>query len=152
MRAALKHYGGVVDECSRTRDWRPFADLFTPDVEYIEHAFGTFHGREAVREWIVDVMSPYPHMRLRHDWVAVDVDNDAVVAQICNILDHPDEPGVEFTFPNVSRLVYAGDLQFSSQEDVYNPARDAPQVVGEWIAAGGRLAARPNVRMKYPAG
>jgi hypothetical protein len=59
-----------------------------------------------------------------------------------NILDHPRPPGVEFSFPCISRVVYAGDGLFSLQEDVYNPARDATRVVEDWVAAGGRLRAK----------
>ena len=149
LQGAVDNYSAVVDTCSATGDWSPFADLFTEDVQYIEHAYGEFTAREDVRAWIVDVMSPFPHMRLEHDWIAFDDVNDAVVVCIANILDHPTEPGVEFRFPNISRLVYAGDGLFSSQEDIYNPARDAPRVVGEWIRAGGTLLCEPNVRMKH---
>jgi hypothetical protein len=82
-------------------------------------------------------------MHFRHSWTAIDEANDAVVVEIQNILDHPSEPGVEFTFPNVTRLVYGGDGLFASEEDVYNPARDAPGAVGAWLAAGGVLRAKP---------
>ncbi|MDH6196986.1 putative SnoaL-like aldol condensation-catalyzing enzyme [Mycobacterium frederiksbergense] len=140
---ALDHYTKTVSVCSQTGNWAPFADLFTEDVTYIEHAYGVFHGREAVREWIVSVMKPFPHMRFPHTWVAVDEDNGAIVMEILNVLDHPTEPGREFGFPNITRLVYAGDNQFSSEEDVYNPVRDAPHAVGEWLKAGGVLLSEP---------
>lgn len=146
---ALHHYGAHVDRCSASGDWRPFADLFTVDVEYIEHAYGILHGREAVRSWIVDVMAPFPQMRLTHAWEAYDEENGAIVVGIDNVLDHPTEPGVEFGFINVSRMTYAGDGVFSVQEDVYNPARDAPRVVGEWLRAGGKLLCQPRLRMKH---
>jgi hypothetical protein len=133
----LARYDAVVEECTRSRDWSPFADLFTEDCVYTEHAYGVFHGREAVREWIVGVMAPFPHMRFPQDWVAYDDDNDAVVIGIQNVLDHD---GTAYGFPNWTRLVYAGDGLFSSEEDIYNPVRDAPRVVGEWMKAGGRLA------------
>jgi hypothetical protein len=134
----LARYNTVVAECTRSGDWSPFADLFTTDCVYTEHAYGVFHGREAVREWIVGVMAPFPHMRFPQDWVAYDDDNDAVVIGIQNVLDHD---GQAFGFPNWTRLVYAGDGLFSSEEDVYNPQRDAPRVVGSWLRAGGQLAA-----------
>ncbi|MDT5222315.1 MAG: hypothetical protein QOF15_4420 [Mycobacterium sp.] len=138
---AVSHYTTVVEGCSASGDWRPFADLFTEDVVYIEHHYGVFHGREAVREWIVSVMAPFPHMRFPADWTAYDEDNDAVVIMIKNLLDHPTDPtGTPFWFPNWTRLVYAGDGLFSSEEDIYNPNRDAPREVGAWIHAGGRLA------------
>ncbi len=137
LMAALEHYTRTVDRCSQTGDWAPFADLFTEDVTYVEHAYGVMHGREQVRRWIVDVMAPFPHMRFTHSWVAVDEDAGALVMEIMNILDHPTDPDAEFGFPNVSRLVYAGDNQWSSEEDVYNPVRDAPAAVGAWLQAGG---------------
>ncbi len=140
---AFEHYTEVADRCSETRDWSPFADLFTEDCTYIEHAYGVMQGRETVRGWIVDVMKPFPHMRFPHDWVAYDDENDAVVVCIKNLLDHPVEEGIEFWFPNWSRLVYAGDGLFSSEEDIYNPRRDAPRVVGEWLQAGGQLLDAP---------
>ncbi len=82
-------------------------------------------------------MAPFPHMRFPHTWVAFDEENGAIVMEILNVLDHPTEPGREFGFPNVTRLVYAGDNLFSSEEDVYNPNRDAPRTVGAWLKAGG---------------
>ena len=124
---AFENYTTVVEGCSASGDWRPFADLFTEDVVYTEHHYGVFHGREAVRDWIVAVMAPFPHMRFPNDWVAYDDDNDAVVIMIKNLLDHPTDPkGEPFWFPNWTRLVYAGDGLFSSEEDIYNPDRDAP--------------------------
>ncbi|MEI7716429.1 MAG: nuclear transport factor 2 family protein, partial [Mycobacterium sp.] len=92
---AVGHYTTVVEGCSESGDWRPFADLFTEDVVYTEHHYGVFHGREAVREWIVAVMAPFPHMRFPSDWIAYDDENDAVVIMIKNLLDHPtDTDGV----------------------------------------------------------
>ena len=83
-------------------------------------------------------MAPFPHMRFPSDWTAYDDDNDAVVIMIKNLLDHPTDPsGEPFWFPNWTRLVYAGDGLFSSEEDIYNPNRDAPGVVGR-LAAGRR--------------
>ncbi|WP_068276367.1 nuclear transport factor 2 family protein [Aldersonia kunmingensis] len=148
LTAAIRHYDEVVAGCSQSGDWSPFADLFTPDVEYIEHAYGVFHGRDAVRVWIIETMAPFPQMRIAQSWKAFDDENDAVVFGVDNILDHPTEPGVEFSFPNWSRVVYAGDGLFSSQEDVYNPVRDAPRVVTEWVRAGGKLLA-PPARMQH---
>jgi hypothetical protein len=145
---ALEGYSSAVDGFSESGDWSGFADLFTEDVTYIEHAYGVFHGREEVRRWIVEVMKPFPYMRFTHDWVAFDDDNDAIVLNIRNTLDHPTDAGVEFSFPNWTRLVYGGGGLFSSEEDVYNPSRDAPRAIGEWIEAGGKLLAEP-IPMKH---
>ena len=109
LEAALAHYTTVVQRCSATGDWSPFADLFTEDVHYVEHAYGELDGREAVREWIQKVMAPFPHMRFPQGWTAYDEENGAVVMLIKNLLDHPTDPdGEPFWFPNWTRLVYAG--------------------------------------------
>ena len=149
LEQAFEHYSTVVDTCSETGDWRPFADLFTEDVEYIEHAYGTFHGREEVRAWIVKVMAPFPHMHFAHSWVAYDDDNDAIVVEIQNLLRHPTDPDVTFGFHNVTRLFYGGNGLFASEEDVYNPHRHAPEAVGAWLKAGGQMLSRPQVEMAY---
>ena len=47
---------GYVD----TGDWSDFALNFTEDATYVEHAFGTFRGREAIREWSVSTMTSFP--------------------------------------------------------------------------------------------
>lgn len=67
---AVDNYTRVVEGCSASGDWRPFADLFTEDVVYTEHHYGVFRGREAVRDWIVAVMAPFPHMRFPSGWTA----------------------------------------------------------------------------------
>ena len=141
LQAALEHYTSVVEECSRSGDWAPFGDLFTEDVHYTEHAYGEMDGRETVRAWIQEVMAPFPHMRFPSEWQAWDEENGAVDIHIKNLLDHPTDPdGEPFWFPNWTRLVYAGDNLWSSEEDIYNPNRDAARVVGAWLKAGGKLA------------
>jgi hypothetical protein len=146
----LAHYTTVVEGCSASGDWSPFADLFTEDVHYVEHAYGELDGREAVREWIQQVMAPFPHMRFPQGWTAYDEENGAVVMLIKNLLDHPTDPdGEPFWFPNWTRLVYAGDHLWSSEEDIYNPRRDAARVVGAWLAAGGTLATDEIPRPKH---
>lgn len=140
LQDALDHYTEVVESCRAAADWAAFADLFTEDAVYTEHAYGVFTGREAIRAWIVQVMAPFPMMFFPRDWVAFDEEAGAVVMGVRNALPHPTDPSVEFSFPNWTRLVYAGDDLFSSEEDMYNPARDAPEVIGAWLAAGGRPA------------
>ena len=58
----------------------------------------------------------------------------------------PDHPG--FGFPTWSRLVYAGDGLWASEEDMYNPARDAGRVIKEWRAAGGEFVSRELAHME----
>ncbi len=150
LQQALKIYNKARDEASRTGDWSIWAAVFTEDAHYVEHAFGIFDGREAIRDWITKVMAPFPHMTFPQDWVAFDEEHDAIVFQCQNRLEHPTDPkGEPFQFPTWTRLVYAGDGLFASEEDVYNPLRDAGRVVSAWSKAGGKFASPPLVEMQH---
>jgi hypothetical protein len=152
LEEALRTYNAARDQACASGDWSRWADLFTDDAEYLEHAYGTFKGRAAIRDWIVKVMAPFPTMTFPQDWVAYDEARGAIVFQCQNRLPHPTDPaGPPFQFPNWTRLVYAGDGKFSSEEDVYNPARDANRVIGAWLQAGGKFAAPLQVEMQHPA-
>ena len=150
LEAALSAYNDARDRASSTGDWSIWADLFTEDADYVEHAYGVFKGRDQIREWITKVMAPFPHMTFPQDWVAYDEENGAIVFQCQNRLEHPTDPrGEAFQFPSWTRLVYAGNGKFSCEEDVYNPARDGDRTVRMWIAAGGKLACAPQVERKF---
>ena len=40
LEEAFAKYVRTKDECTRTGNWNPFADLFTVDCYYVEHAYG----------------------------------------------------------------------------------------------------------------
>jgi hypothetical protein len=133
---ALARFRAAADEAGRTGDWGPWVACFTPDVHYIEHLYGEFHGRDEVRAWIEATMNrwPFTHMQLfPWDWYTVDAEQGWVVGQVQNRFVDPGDGSVH-TAPNWTRLVYGGDGLFSSEEDVYNPADFAPVVQG-WLAA-----------------
>jgi len=124
----------------RAEDWSGFADLFTEDVHFVEYNVGVFNGREALRKFIVSVMALTPHARYPLEWVAFDEPNDAIVIGIRNVIGvDPADPSKEFWFPNISRLVYAGNHQFSLEEECVQPRarRSSDQRLG-----GGRWKAR----------
>lgn len=152
--AAFRRYNEARDEASRTGDWSIWAAVFTEDARYVEHAYGEFHGRRAIEEWITKVMAPFPNMTFPQDWWALDEENDAIVFQCQNRLPPPTgrEAGREaepFEFPSWTRLVYGGGGLWRSEEDVYNPMRDAPRVFKAWRDAGGRFATGEQVAMKH---
>ncbi len=60
---AFKVYDATVRKAVETKDWALWANLFTEDAVYIEHAYGEMRGRDAIREWITKVMAPFPTMR-----------------------------------------------------------------------------------------
>lgn len=150
LEAAFDAYCHARDEAVRTGDWTVWAARFTEDAHYIEHAYGEFHGRKAIEEWIVGVMKPFPTMTFPQDWVVFDYERGAVVFQCQNRLPHPTDPdGEPFQFPNWTRLVYGGDGKWASEEDVYNPNKDAPAVIKAWLEAGGEFAGDEEVKMKH---
>jgi hypothetical protein len=150
IEAALETYKHARDAASRTGDWSIWADCFHEDARYIEHAYGELHGRDAIRDWITNVMAPFPHMTFPQDWCVIDEASDAVVFQCQNRLEHPRDPnGEAFQFPTWTRLVYGGDGKWASEEDVYNPARDAPGVIKAWRAAGGVFESPELSKMEH---
>src|SRR3990172_9502757 len=112
---AFAKYKWARDEASRTGDWSIWANCFTPDAHYIEHAYGELHGREAL-----------------------------------NAFPEPFQPdGTPYAFPTWTRLVYGGSGLWKSEEDVYNPARDAGRVFKAWIKAGGKTRSGERVTMVH---
>lgn len=147
---ALSAYCEARDQASSSGDWSIWAAVFTEDATYIEHAYGEMQGRAAIEEWIEKVMAPYPNMTFPQDWCVIDEERGAVIFQCQNRF--PDPPGYDgppFQFPNWTRLVYGGNGQWSSEEDIYNPARDAPAVFKGWHEAGGKTLTREQVRMRH---
>jgi hypothetical protein len=135
LREAYEHFARVSDECAVSGDYNAFADLFTEDCTYIEHAFGEMDGRDAVREWIVPLMkeSPANLMTYTHDWVIFDEANDRVV--FCGRTHMPDVgDGIDHSTTNWTRIDYAGGGLWSREEDVYNPAHFVTMLT-DWQAA-----------------
>ncbi len=150
LQTAFDQYNEARVRSQESNDWSIWASRFTEDAHYIEHAYGEFHGRDAIEEWILKVMAPFPDMTFPQDWAVIDEENGAVVFQCQNRLPHPtDENGPPFSFPNWTRLVYGGGGLWKSEEDIYNPVKDAHPVVKAWLAAGGRFAAREQVKMEH---
>ena len=151
LEQALAIYNAARDAASASGDWRIWAEVFTEDAHYIEHAYGEMHGRQAICDWITGVMAPFPKMTFPQDWVCFDEDNGAIVFQCQNAFPEPFDAstGKPYSFPNWTRLVYAGNGKFSSEEDIYNPARDSGKTVRNWIAAGGKFLSAEQVKMRH---
>lgn len=106
-------------------DWSGYADLFTPDATYIEHAMGTFRGREEIRAWAVRTMTSYPGRVMTGfplAWQVVDPSAGRLVCEVRNPMPDPGD-GTVLEEPNITIMTYAGDGLFSCEEDVYNPLR-----------------------------
>ncbi|WP_338089650.1 nuclear transport factor 2 family protein [Nocardioides lijunqiniae] len=114
-----------VQEHARTGDWDDFALSFTEDAEYVEHAFGTFRGRAAIREWSVATMTSFPGAAMTGfplAWQVVDVPTSRLLCEVRNVMPDPGDGSVHEA-SNLTIMTYAGDGLWSREEDVYNPLR-----------------------------
>jgi hypothetical protein len=136
IEAAFEQYKAAAAEAGRTGNWELFVDRFTEDVDYIEHHYGRFKGRDEVRAWIVPAMTVWPVDRMTSfpwNWHVIDAERGWVVGEVANVMDDPGD-GKVYQAANWTRLVYAGDGLFREEEDVYNPTEFAA-MIGDWIAA-----------------
>jgi ketosteroid isomerase-like protein len=123
LEAAFERYEKRVVEIGKTWDWSSYADQFTEDATYVEHALGNFNGREQIREWIVSTMNMFPGSEMPFfpcEWYSIDEDKGWVIAKIPNRMKDPGDGSIHET-PVISILRYAGDDRWSYEEDVHNP-------------------------------
>lgn len=124
LEQAFAGYQQAAAEAASTGDWNVWADLFTEDAEYVEHLYGTMHGREAIRAWITETMSSYPGNAMVDfpvGWSILDEDRGWFVCQVWNRMADPGDGSVHQAY-NVTLLKYAGGGRWSYEEDIYNPA------------------------------
>ena len=136
IESAFAQHEQVVVEIGQSWDWSRYADEFTEDALYVEHALGTFRGRDAIRDWIVSTMNTFPGSEMPlfpTSWHAIDDQKGWVFCEVLNRMKDPGDANIHQQ-ANITVLKYAGDMQFSSEEDAYNPANFAP-VVKAWIEA-----------------
>ena len=114
-----------VQEHATSGQWDAFADHITEDAEYVEHAFGTFRGRDQIREWSVRTMTSFPGAVMTGfplAWSVVDVPTSRLICEVRNLMPDPGD-GSHHEESNLTIMTYAGDGLFSREEDVYNPLR-----------------------------
>ena len=122
---AFVDFQKTVAEITASGEWERFADLFTEDAEYVEHAYGTFHGREEIRPWIVRTMTTFPGsdmVSFPPAWSVFDAESGRVVCEIRNLMRDPGDGSVHEA-SNITILDYAGDGLWRREEDVYNPQK-----------------------------
>ena len=106
-------------------DWSEWPEIFTEDATYIEHHFGTFHGRDEIRTWITETMAQFPGNEMDAfpaSWYVVDEERGWIICEILNRMKDPGDGSIH-EGANITILKYAGDGKWASEEDVYNPAR-----------------------------
>jgi len=141
---AFADYQAAVTGIVTSGDWASFADLFSEDATYEEHAFGTFTGRESIRSWVVTTMTSFPGNTMTSfpmAWHVVDAPTRRVICEVRNLMPDPGD-GSAHEESNLTILTYAGDGLWSREEDIYNPMRFATMTAG-WARVArehGRLS------------
>ncbi|HUZ42844.1 MAG TPA: nuclear transport factor 2 family protein [Acidimicrobiales bacterium] len=133
---AFAHYQEVGARAGATKRWDEWAEMFTEDATYVEHHYGRFQGREEIRAWVSKTMAEpinddmvgFP-MR----WYLIDEERSWVLCCVINRMRDPGD-GTVHEADNWSRLEYAGNGQWSAQEDMYNPNEFA-SMIGGWLRA-----------------
>ncbi len=136
LQRAHDNYVAVAQKAAASGDWTPWAECFTEDAEYREHHYGTMHGRAEIYDWISRTMSEWPNSEMKafpHDWCVCDEERGWWICQIENRFRDPGDGSVHEA-ANITILHYAGNMQWSLEEDVYNPMNFAP-VVKDWLEA-----------------
>uniref|UniRef100_UPI00356987D8 nuclear transport factor 2 family protein n=1 Tax=Nocardioides sp. TaxID=35761 RepID=UPI00356987D8 len=112
-----------VQQYAETGNWEAFAEHFTEDATYIEHAFGTFRGRDEIRDWSVKTMTTFPGGVMTGfplAWQVVDAPTSRLICEVRNLMPDPGD-GSLHEESNLTIMTYAGDGLFSCEEDIYNP-------------------------------
>lgn len=133
LETAFEHYLRTVEAAVSSGDWSLFADLFTPDATYIEHMYGTFHGRPEILAWITKTMGTFPGSAMTGfptSWSVIDEERGRIVCEIENHMPDPGDGSVHQA-TNITILTYAGENLWACEEDVYNPAKFA-EMVDAW--------------------
>ncbi len=135
LEEAFKSYQETALKAGTSGDWRAWADQFTEDATYVEHHFGEFGGREAIYNWIQTAMSEPINREMVHfpiDWYTIDEDRGWVIAKVWNRMSDPGDGSIHQEY-NITILRYAGNMKWSYEEDVYNPAHFGKMIKG-WMA------------------
>ena len=123
LEEAFAAYQQDVIEVGKTWDWSSYADHFTEDAKYVEHALGNMEGRENIREWIVTTMNMFPGSEMPSypvEWYSIDADKGWVIFKNINTMKDPGDGSVHGAAV-ITVLEYAGDGKWSYEEDAYNP-------------------------------
>jgi hypothetical protein len=142
---AFATFEQTVDRAAQTRDWDAWVEHYTPDVTYLEHAAGTWNGRDEVRAWIWNTMTSFPgsHMTAFPSlWSVIDEPTGRVICELDNPMVDPGD-GTIISATNISIITYAGDGQWSRQEDIYNPLRFVAATM-KWCRKAAELGTLPD--------
>jgi hypothetical protein len=136
IEAAFTKFQEAAARCGASGDWQEWSECFTEDAEYYEHHYGRMEGRPAILAWINSTMNEPINADMSSfpiDWHMIDEERGWIMCQVANVMDDPGD-GSDHREYNWTLLHYAGNGQFSYEEDMYNPVEFGAMIKG-WLAA-----------------
>jgi hypothetical protein len=140
---AFETFQAQAKAAGQSNDWREWSECFTEDAQYYEHHYGRMNGREEIYKWIQATMTEPLFAEMSSfpiDWYMIDEERGWIMCQVANVMDDPGD-GSDHREYNWTLLKYAGDGQFSYEEDMYNPT-EFGEMVKAWLQA--KKAAAPR--------
>lgn len=136
IEAAFDKFQAAALKGAQTKDWTDWANCFTEDATYFEHHYGRFWGRDNILRWITKTMNAWPATHMTAfpiTWYSIDIDKGWIICEVMNRMEDLGDGNI-YQEPNISILHYAGNGQFSYEEDAYNP-HNMGVTIGAWIEA-----------------
>ena len=135
------HYQKVARRCGPAGDWDEFVELYTEDAVMVVSGGVRIGGREAMRRWYRQAFAAEPMRSLHYypvEWDMIDEHRGWVSCQFWNRMADPGDGSVH-EFSCFSLLKYAGDGQWSFEEDKLDPAEMETCLQG-WLEAKKRAS------------
>ncbi len=158
LEAAFRHFVATTDRCFISCDLEDWVNCFTDNVTFRDWGYGfnngwdmELKGQDAVRTWINGHMATFPNNQMQFwpvPWYLVDEERGWVVCEWRNRMRDPGN-GEIFEEKNYTRLKYAGNMQWSFEEDIYNPLR-MRTMISLWLHTRDKCAAQ-GLEMPDPA-
>lgn len=148
--AYQKWHSTVARAAEGSGSWRDFVELFTPDAEYHEPMAGVLKGRDAIWAWVEPTLATFPGAAMTSFppyWHLIDEVNGVIVVKLNNLMRDPGD-GSQWGADNLSVLTYAGDGQFSKEEDYYDQA-EFVKLVPEWIQKAMQLGTLSDAELDW---
>lgn len=118
IQRAVDRYLGIRETAEREGDWAPLAQMFTEDATFIDPAWGRMRGREAIVNFMRDSMKGLESWTFPVDWIMIE--GRRAVIKFRNRLPGCRDDGSFYEASGVQLLEYAGNGQFSFEEDIIN--------------------------------
>jgi hypothetical protein len=134
LEQAFQTFQDRAKTAGKSGDWSEWSLCFTEDADYYEHHYGKMKGRVEILKWIESTMHEPLFAEMTEfpiDWYMVDEERGWIMCQVANVMNDPGD-GSDHREYNWTLLHYAGNGQFSYEEDMYNPTEFGDMVKG-WL-------------------